>query len=521
MRHLSIESRIFALPIIFFMIICLFVPIYAEPDTEVTENTEETINTDNTEAPSEDIYDVDDCICGRPYYMADGENYKKYDCVKCKKNIYLCTCDCWCGSRTTASTENNLPVKICNNCQKKCSECTCADKATALKRENDIRTGVLSTIGISKPNNILPMLISVLIIFALIVVMIALLVTKGFSFKRSSKGNSSASIKNLKEKTGFDTGRFLLREKTAIAVYVEQLRSINTSIPSAPEFQGKNKTSLTAKDLSALLYLSDLENKNVFIQAEPKRENVTRLINCGLAKETEEAYTLSEKGKIISNMIFTPDRLTEIKNQSSSSYCYCVKDNYGIIIENNGDLYNIYLGHEINDYIKYVTEHLIYHSDNRRKINHFGSFSYEEWLVLVIALYTRKVSFTVDDVSNKDNMNYLIDNYSELYSKDESFNPENVLSQNNVVKYLQLLKEKKILTEDGGYYSFTSVGNAFNYRNIKDILYIYKNGNTVSFLVALFKKSQAGDDYITLMVDSGNQINYCITDRVEWEKFIK
>ncbi|MDF2684930.1 MAG: hypothetical protein K0S55_111 [Clostridia bacterium] len=126
------------------------------PDSEVTDDlsNENQINNETSET-HEEI-----CPCGRDIYLEDGPNYSKYDCVKCRKNMYLCTCACWCGSPSywATSTKTGLLTMYCRKCELPCADCLCANKTIALIKEQQLSEGKLSTLDIPKPKSIISIL---------------------------------------------------------------------------------------------------------------------------------------------------------------------------------------------------------------------------------------------------------------------------------------------------------------------------------------------------------------------------
>ena len=98
-----------------------------------------------------------DCLCGREYYTEDIGDHSKYDCIKCGKNMYACTCNCWCGASSILDTSGKyggISPRICSGCEKLCSECDCRDdKAEVLAAEKLRINGEVSPLNLPRPEN--------------------------------------------------------------------------------------------------------------------------------------------------------------------------------------------------------------------------------------------------------------------------------------------------------------------------------------------------------------------------------
>lgn len=162
-------------------------------------NQEENITNNNATTLEEET-----CPCGREIYHEDGPNYSKYDCVKCRKNMYLCTCACWCGAPAYWETSINTGsiTLFCRKCNLPCSDCICADKAITLLKEQQQSEGKLSTLDVAKPKSIINTL---LLAFFIIVFLII-----GFLFL-----NFSNKPTVLRESEKIKTGEGYLNELIA------------------------------------------------------------------------------------------------------------------------------------------------------------------------------------------------------------------------------------------------------------------------------------------------------------------
>ncbi len=98
-----------------------------------------------------------DCLCGREYFTEDSSEHSKYDCIKCGKNMYACTCNCWCGASSILDTSGDygsISPRICSSCKKLCSECDCRDnKEEVLAAEKLRLNGEISPLNLPRPEN--------------------------------------------------------------------------------------------------------------------------------------------------------------------------------------------------------------------------------------------------------------------------------------------------------------------------------------------------------------------------------
>ena len=130
----------------------------ADPDGDEEGNGDDAENAPSSAATSSTALDIEHfCFCGRPFYTKDGDGHYKYDCTKCGKNMYLCTCDCWCGASTYWDTTGNwgavLPL-MCSDCDKPCLLCDCKDNKEEIIRAEQLRkTGEITSLNVSRPEN--------------------------------------------------------------------------------------------------------------------------------------------------------------------------------------------------------------------------------------------------------------------------------------------------------------------------------------------------------------------------------
>lgn len=113
------------------------------------------------------------CYCGREFYTEDVDGHAKYDCTKCGQNMYVCTCNCWCGASTVIDTSGNyatISPRICTDCEKPCILCDCrSDREAIILAEQQRRTGEISKLNILRPQNVIIPILAVIFAAAFIV----------------------------------------------------------------------------------------------------------------------------------------------------------------------------------------------------------------------------------------------------------------------------------------------------------------------------------------------------------------
>ena len=137
--------------------VLLFTLIFSLPFSVFAEEAVDTAQDAQAHDHSgQEVLDIEHfCFCGREFYTEDGDGHYKYDCVKCNKNMYLCTCSCWCGASSVWDTSGNwgsiIPL-ICSGCEKPCLLCDCAeDKEAILQAEQLRQTGQITPLNVSRP----------------------------------------------------------------------------------------------------------------------------------------------------------------------------------------------------------------------------------------------------------------------------------------------------------------------------------------------------------------------------------
>ena len=159
------KKRFSLIVLLFCMIMTFSLPFSAEGDVDVSGDPVVS-DGDAAELPDESekpdvslssVYTGNDCLCGREYYTEDVGEHSKYDCIKCGKNMYACTCNCWCGASTVLDTSGvygSVSPRLCSGCNKPCAECDCRDnKAEVLAAEKLRINGEVSHLNIPRPEN--------------------------------------------------------------------------------------------------------------------------------------------------------------------------------------------------------------------------------------------------------------------------------------------------------------------------------------------------------------------------------
>ena len=558
-------ERVFAFIVCICLVVglCFALPVAAEDDAEgQAEGTDTVIDGDasadgDTPADGEDISDassdgtetapgssetqgdaLDSCICGRPYYTADGDHHYKYDCIKCGENLYMCRCACWCGAESYSSMSSIGTQDLrCSGCKLLCSECNCADKEIALLRESEIRNGTLSVLGIEKPKSAFPSIL--LLIFATVLLGGALYCYKAIYGREAPKvpGVPKASAPALKVSAKVKTPkpRILAEHKMplplmgnapAICIYVAEMFSLSGRRASAPgtyPLRGARKFTLTDTDMATLLSASGLDGKNSPVKPHSESVSFAQLISLGFAEEKDGGIELTDKGRVYACVLFTPEETVCVGAESSSLYSVCFYRGYGIATVYENGVYTVVTDVKKPALAEFIQDNLAPAMTAGDKSKNFSvSLSYEEWLVL-ISSYTENGSFGLSSVARIEKA----ENYRKILSETRnsaSFpSPEEVMDVDVTAALLDSLAEKKLVSAVGEGYALTEYGKALSLDGLKDMVLLdrrcFDGSDMAITLLAVYRASETGNT-VTVVCDTGTDVRIVSSNSIPWNRYI-
>jgi hypothetical protein len=511
-------------------------PLLSEGDP-VDGDSAESDPAEPTEPDTPAVKELDSCICGRPYYTADGNKHYKYDCIACGENLYMCKCDCWCGADSYSGISSIGTQQLyCSECKKSCAECICADKEIALLRESEIRSGTLSVLGLEKPDSVFPMLF--LLIFMLVLCGVGIYSYR-FTYGReipelsekkpSPDRNRTQSVAQRQATAPVHLpqipSQWPLKGRTpAIGLYAAAVCNVSGRRASAPgvyPLTGGKKMFLSANDMAGLLKLSGLTNENATVKVGKDDGIYENLISLGFVNLDNDSAIITDKGRVYATVLFNPEEVISVGASSSALYSVCYLKGYGMALVKENGGYTV-----INDVKKSVLSEFI--KDNLEPVvqvssstPHFSAaLSYDEWTTL-LAAYVEKDIFDADSLLTAQNVNCL-NSVLTLTSNDSRYpRPEYTLDPDNVGEVIASLEKKGFVEQIEGGYGVTSKSKPLCYKDVKDTVYFDRraaDGTEISVL-AVYRSSEEGDA-VALICDTGSDVRVISSRNIPWDKYL-
>lgn len=477
-----------------------------------------------------------DCICGRPYYTTDGEDHRQFDCVGCNHNNLSCTCGCWCGADSYSGISSvGQGILFCSKCDKTCSECTCADKETALRRESEIRNGILSVMGIAFPQNVFPVVFLILFLFGGAVFgSFCYLQTFGKTLPVQKKApakkkNRSSAVPAAPAKSDSSVPvKWKAAEKyPGLSLYISSMlaftgRRASSSI-SLPLSNGRKYT-LSEEDLSLLKKLSGLKGSSSPLRIRGRDGNPARLLDCGFVTENSGTVTITDRGSVYAQVMFEPEESFCV-GSCSSPVCYiCFYRGYGVALsEESEGLYTVLSDVKKENLGVFLREELAPVSNGENRIGMVSeTFSYEEWLVLLSACAENSISFGIRSLARVEKAEFFKKVLSSIEKTDSFPSPDEVLDTENVLRNLSSLKEKGIVTGENGSYTLTTKGQSIAYPGMKDMVFFDRNSSDgiALTLLAVYRSAAETGDCVSAVCDTGSEIRLVTSGTIPWNRYI-
>ncbi len=483
------------------------------------------------------VKELDSCICGRPYYTADGDKHYKYDCVGCGENLYMCKCDCWCGSDSYSGISSIGTQQLyCSECKKACDQCICADKEIALLRESEIRSGVLSVLGVEKPKSVFPILF--LLIFTLALCGLGIygyLYTYGREMPQVPEKKPSgvgARIQPVVQKQVTAPVRVpqipeqlpLKGRAPAIGLYAASVYNVSgrrASAPGAYPLAGTKKIFLSADDMAGLLKVSGLTNENPSIRVGKDDGIYENLLSLGFVAEDNDSVSVTDKGRVYALVLFNPEEIICVGTGSSSVYNVCYLKGYGMAFVKEKVGYTVITDVKKSVLAEFIKDNLEPVMQPSATAPHFSaSLSYEEWTVL-LAAYAEKEGFSASSLSKVENVNCLNGVLSLTSNTSRYPAPENTLDTDRVGPVLASLEEKGFVEQLDGVYRITLKGRSLCYRDVKDTVLFDRRvlGGAEICLLAVYRASDEGDT-VALICDTGKEVRVISSHNIPWNKYL-
>jgi len=482
---------------------------------------------------------LDSCICGRPYYTADGDHHYKYDCIKCGENLYMCRCACWCGADSYSGMSNIGTQELrCSACKLLCSECTCADKEIALLLESEIRNGTLSVMGLAKPKSAFPAI--VLLIVAVLLLGGALYCYKA-TYGREAPTvpgvpKSSAPVLKVTAKVKSPQPKILAEHKMplplmgnapAICLYVAEMFSLSgrrSYAPGSYPLRGAKKFTISDNEMAGLLDLSGLDNTNSPIKPNTESVSYEQLISLDFAEQTENGVELTDKGRVYACVLFTPEETVCVGAESSAVYNVCFFRGYGMAVVYEKGVYTVITDVKKPALAEFVRDNLapVMNGGDKNK-NFSATLSYEEWLVL-ISSYTENGSFGLSSVARIEKAENYRKILSQTGNKSGFPSPEEVMDVDVTAALLDSLAEKNMVSASGESYTLTEYGRALSTEGLKDMVLFDRrcfDGSEMAItILAVYRSSSDDGDTVTVVCDTGTDVRIVSSNNIPWGKYI-
>lgn len=513
-------------------------------DPEVGEDPveEEPVEEEPENEPPASQTETSSCICGRPYYTADGENHYKYDCINCGKNLYMCKCPCWCGAESYSGLSSvGTQMLFCSSCKKPCSDCVCADKEIALLRESEIRNGTLSVMGIEKPMSVFPVLF--LLICTLLICGVGIYsyryvygrempVVPGKPKSRTASftpiGSPIPKVEKVSapEEDSLIPGVLPIKGRApALCLYTASVYRISgrrASAPGAYTLSGNKKFVLSPDDMAGMLNLSGLRNKNDHILPGRDGGIYSQLISIGFAEEKDSAVVLTDKGRVFAHVLFTPDETVCAGAGSSSLYTVSFFRGYGIaVIKENGH-YTLITDVKKPVFAEFIRDNLEPVIKHDKVANFSSTLSYEEWTVLLSA-FAEKDRFSITDIASAEKVERISTALLKTVNVGRYPLPEKVFDTETVAGILSSLKEKGFVEQTGELFAVADRGRGLCYSGIKDMVFFDRrsfDGSGMEIALLSVYRSADDGDTVTVICDTGSDVRVISSGNIPWEKYL-
>lgn len=499
------------------------------------------------------------CICGREYHIDNGEGYFAYDCVKCKKNYLLCTCNCFCGEESY-TTEENPGQKYCKGCEKPCVDCICADRATALLLEKQISEGKISHLGISKPSSVFAIIISIFAIFGLSLGGIhCMRFVKTTEFVKEKKikdkpkkvendkpkkiSVKEKAVKNHNKEEEYDYEQTSSSKKKNISSMVKW--PINGRLPAIcstelvysilAKRQNANDSLSLFNQLSPM-ELTTTQLKTLAEYAGVKPNKLTPII---LPEELEgeadfpfkDKFTtideygirdISEEGKKFAYNVLIPEKAIYVSRKMGKEYTLSLFEGlWTIIYKNEEGNYLIAPYIEEALALSFVKAGVCGFKKSENSPEHIDiGLDYNQWYLLLLSLFENPHYFTPEQLRKGQKASFLKRGLSGMDLEDASEELEEFLAnENKVSEAIESLKEQDIFEEnDNGLGLSPLVIEWFNTRDVNDTVFFDSKSVEADNLSTMFISKAIG---ALCIYDTGKGVRIMSSKRIPWKAYIR
>ena len=493
------------------------------------------------------------CYCGREYYTEEADGHAIYDCTKCGQNMYVCTCNCWCGAPTVIDTSGNYATvipRICTGCDKPSIFCDCrSDREAILLAEQQRRTGEISHLNILRPQNAIIPILAVIFAAAFVILRVYADQTNFFDklleklpeepeydedipeeITEEDKPEEPTPVVPVKEETPIEqkspaaekptvkenksSGAFRLYKTLAMTDFERNPREI-----SLPEDQPD--IVFTSEEISVMLKVVKTEPSEnspfTVTESDTMGDTLANLIMEGLIIKTEDGFTLEENvGRYLSE-IANPKTAISFDTVFSGKYtfCACGGDWYSV---NGKDEIEIRIFENSEAVCGSINE-IFKPTESEKNIPSADiSFDYNEFaLCSLIQLLGYTEPFEKQDIV-RPNVCQKIGKSLELggfFTFAKTF--EVLSTEDGIDQTCESMKKKGLLFESEGRFLCSRTADAMlNCKQLCDCVHLTKKGETDFEIMFAVRENGA-----TAIYDDGESIRVVSAKNIPWKQYIR
>ena len=495
------------------------------------------------------------CYCGREFYAEDENGHAKYDCTKCGQNMYVCSCNCWCGAPTVIDTSGSFvsvnPPRICTDCKKPCILCDCRnDREAILLTEHQRRTGEISRLNILRPQNVIIPILAV--IFAAAFIVLCVFADHYKFFERI--------LENLPEKEDHDEEAEEINEQPAIVEPKEAIKKEEPIAEREPERveekiqvrieenkssgvfrlyktlamtdfeRSPRKTSepadspdlvFTAEEISVLLTatktlpndLSPFKIKHT----DTMGDTLSDLMIEGIVAKENDIFKMEENiGKYLSD-IAKPERSFEFNTVFSGKYIFLTREGEWYSV-NGKDEFEIRVFENSAALCAWIADIFTVGEDEKSIPAADISFEHNEFsLYCLIQLLGYKDPFERTDIIRPQVCKKIGESlYNGGFFKTAKTFSE-LRTEDGIDEICESMKKKGLLFEsDGRLLCSRTVDAILGCEQLKDCVHLTKNGGADFEIMFAIRENGAAAIY-----DDGTNVRIVSAKNIPWKQYIK
>ncbi len=532
-------------------IIVLFLLLFAclSPMIAFAEND---ISTENN-STEEDVSAIISahCLCGRDYYTGEADGHSAFDCTKCGQNMYVCTCNCWCGAATVIDTSGDygsIIPRICTGCNKPCILCDCrSDREAILFAEQQRKNGEISSLNILRPQNaVIPV---VAIVFSALLIALCVIADRKNLFEnllarmperteekedeRTAKEPENKPVENEKEEPGMKKPEVSsgARKKPHVSeansssgVYrlYKTVAVMDTNKASRKAFLPQDEADLvfTAEEITAILKATKTAPTQISpfekVHSDTLGDTLANLMLEGVVLKTDAGFAVENNiGKHIS-AIADPKTSISFDTVFSGKYTLCSNGAEWYAVNGKKEI-QIRIFDDISALCDWIS--LVFDSSDKDKtipssdiLFDYGEFS----LFALIQILGLKDSFRKEDLMRPDVCAKIKNSlYSEgFFSTAKTF--EDLSIEEEIDRTIDEMNKKGLVFENNEEYTCSKTLNAvLGNDGINECIHITKKGSAEFEILFAIRENGA-----TAIYDTKSDIRILSAKNIPWKQYI-